>query len=407
MNQNEINVTANYLKKLASLPDAENRIALYLDSLFACASQQKGSFDVQQNKTTAVSTVIQFTEKEIKNMASTFKKIFIANGLCAHVLKKPSGKNSYCYEIRYRANGFDIRTSSTNLQKAKEKFLKKTTSQEIEKYRIQKIGTPKNLFCDIFEEWHQYKKGTILDKELKRFHVNFYNLPLELQNKPISEVKTIDLDKIMKEVKPRKYEELRTLFNGIFKYAIASGIITINPVTLIQFKKAERKSKDALPTEEIMNFFANVKDSKYDNIRQGLYLLYFFGLRPCEIDEETRREGEFLITRNRKRKQGKIEYKKIPIPKQSQGLINWDTPLTFNCSTWKRDTLIKELLGEKTGYYFRHTFSTLCQEKVRPDIVDIWMGDSPQRLVGKVYTHFSDKFMREQMDLVEFPIPPL
>ena len=81
MNQNEINVTANYLKKLASLPDAENRIALYLDSLFACASQQKGSFDVQQNKTTAVSTVIQFTEKEIKNMASTFKKIFIANGL--------------------------------------------------------------------------------------------------------------------------------------------------------------------------------------------------------------------------------------------------------------------------------------------------------------------------------------
>ena len=39
----------------------------------------------------------------------------------------------------------------------------------------------------------------------------------------------------------------------------------------------------------------------------------------------------------------------------------------------------------------------------RPDIVDIWMGDSPQRLVGKVYTHFSDKFMRSQMDMVVFP----
>ncbi len=28
---------------------------------------------------------------------------------------------------------------------------------------------------------------------------------------------------------------------------------------------------------------------------------------------------------------------------------------------------------------------------------------SPQRLVGKVYTHFSDKFMRSQMDTVIFP----
>lgn len=404
MNQQDLKLSANYIKKLASYPDASERIELYLDSLFATQTQ-KGSFDIQDESRSTVSSEIKFTRQEIKNMSPTFKKVFIANGLAAHVLKKPCGKNTFTYEIRYRANGFDIRASSIDLAKAKEKFLAKTTSKEIEKYRIKTHKDNKNLFRNIFEEWHQYKKGTILDKELKRFHVNFYNLPEELQNKPIFEIKTIDLDKIMKEVKPRKYEELRTLFNGIFKYAIASGLLTNNPVALIPFKKAERQSKDALPTDEIITFFENVKDSKYDNIRQGLYLLYFFGLRPCEIDEETHREGEFLITRNRKRKNGKIEYKKIPIPKQSKGYIDWERPLIFNCSNWKRDTLIKELLEEKTGYYFRHTFSTVCQEKVRPDIVDIWMGDSPQRLVGKVYTHFSDKFMREQMDLVEFPIP--
>ena len=59
----------------------------------------------------------------------------------------------------------------------------------------------------------------------------------------------------------------------------------------------------------------------------------------------------------------------------------------------------------KTGYYLRHTFSTVCQQYVRPDIVDIWMGDSPQRLVGKVYTHFPDEFMCEQMQKVQFPMP--
>ncbi len=78
----------------------------------------------------------------------------------------------------------------------------------------------------------------------------------------------------------------------------------------------------------------------------------------------------------------------------------------FNCVRITRDRLFKKLLDEKTAYCLRHTFSTLCQEKInRPDIVDIWMGDSSERLVGRVYTHFSDKFMREQMDMVVFPMP--
>ena len=337
-------------------------------------------------------------------MATTFKKVFIANGLCAHVLKKPSGKNSYCYEIRYRSNGYDIRAYSTDLTKAKELFIAKTTAQEIEKYRIKDKKSTGNLFCHIFEEWHQYKKGTLCEKEHNRFRTNFYNLPEELRNKPINAITTLDLDKVMKEVKPRKYEELRTLFNGIFKYAIASGILMHNPVALIKFKRSERQNREALSEDEIKAFLERVKATKYDSIRQFAYVLYFFGLRPCEIDEETHREGEFLIARNRKRKNGKIEYKKIPIPTQAQGLIDWDKPLTTDLHRLKINDTMKELLGGKTAYYLRHTFATTCQQYVRPDIVDIWMGDSPTRLVGRVYTHFPDKFMREQMDLVIFPI---
>ena len=57
---------------------------------------------------------------------------------------------------------------------------------------------------------------------------------------------------------------------------------------------------------------------------------------------------------------------------------------------------------EVTQYFLRHTFATTCSQYVRPDIVDTWMGDSPERLVGRVYTHFPDKFMTTQMDLVQF-----
>ena len=404
MTNQELKISATYIKKLASFPDAEDRISLYLDSLFATQPQKDTFNEPENSKSKAVSSLLHFTYKEIKNMATTFKKVFIANGLCAHVLKKPSGKNSYCYEIRYRSNGYDIRAYSTDLTKAKELFIAKTTAQEIEKYRIKDKKTTGNLFCHIFEQWHQYKYGTLCDKEHTRFRTNFYNLPEELRNKPINAITTLDLDKVMKEVKPRKYEELRTLFNGIFKYAMASGILTHNPVALIKFKRSERQTRGALSEDEIKAFLERVKDTKYDSIRQFAYVLYFFGLRPCEIDEETHREGDFLIARNRKRKNGKIEYKKIPIPMQAQGLIDWDKPLTTNLHRLKINDTMKELLDGKTAYYLRHTFATTCQQYVRPDIVDIWMGDSPTRLVGRVYTHFPDKFMIENMMKVEFPL---
>ena len=57
---------------------------------------------------------------------------------------------------------------------------------------------------------------------------------------------------------------------------------------------------------------------------------------------------------------------------------------------------------EVTQYFLRHTFATTCVQYVRPDIVDTWMGDSSERLVGRVYTHFPDKFMTNQMDFVQF-----
>lgn len=55
-----------------------------------------------------------------------------------------------------------------------------------------------------------------------------------------------------------------------------------------------------------------------------------------------------------------------------------------------------------TQYFLRHTFATVCQQYVRLDIVDVWMGNSPERLVGRVYTHFPDEFMTEQMNKVHY-----
>ena len=389
------------LDRLKTLISSANTPPLYIGK--GTSTQQENSQSIKGKN--VQSCIITFTNNEVKRMEKTFKKHFILNGYIAHVIKRKSGKNGFYYEIRYRRNGYNIRAASVDINQAKRIFLEKTLPKNIGKYLVRRQKSGFNLLEEIFEEWHRYKKGTVNDKEHLRFQVNFNNLPEELRKKPIAHIRTIDIDAILKEVKPRKYEELRTLFNGIFKYAVASGIITHNPVALIKFKRAERQSRESLSKDEILAFLERIKEPKYNNIRQFAYILYFFGLRPCEIDEETRREGDFLITRNRKRKNGKIEYKKIPIPMQVQGLIDWDKPLTADLHRLKINDIMKELLAGKTAYCLRHTFATVCQQYVRPDIVDIWMGDNPDRLVGKVYTHFPDDFMYEQMQLVKFPIP--
>lgn len=416
MNQELLKELAKNIKELATTPTADEGILTVLKIANSYITEETiqnlidaGELKLEEENSQAESLgskIITFTKGEITKMDKTFKKHFILNGYIAHVTKRQSGKKGFYYQIRYRRNGYNVEASSVNLQEAKRKFLEKTKPENIGKYLVKKMKSGFNLLEEIFEEWHAYKKGTVVDKEHLRFKVNFMSLPEDLRQKPITQIRTVDIDTVMKDVKPRKYEELRTLFNGIFKYAVASGIIQHNPVALIKFKRAERQTRDALPKDEIIAFLERIKQSKYDEIRQAMYLLYFFGLRPCEVDNDAHKEGNFLIARNRKRKNGKIEYKKIPIPTQAQGLIDWNKPLTFQTqSKYAQDELIKDLLGGKTGYYLRHTFSTVCQQYIRPDIVDIWMGDSPQRLVGKVYTHFPDEFMCEQMQKVQFPMP--
>ena len=101
---------------------------------------------------------------------------------------------------------------------------------------------------------------------------------------------------------------------------------------------------------------------KYDELRQGAYILYYFGLRPCEVDEETHIEGDFLITHNRKRKNGKIEQKKIPMPKDAWKMIDWNKPITFQCGKEKFHNLFKELLIGKSLFatpYIRNVMPTI------------------------------------------------
>lgn len=405
MTDNELTVTTACIQALSSLPNSEEKIKLLLSGLFDSVQKHKADFSTHENITpSSISSKIIFTKQEISNKAKTFKSDFAANGFAAHILKRQNTKNSLIFEIRYRRNGYYIHVSGATLEKAKENFIRETSPENIEKHRKRQKKIALNTFLFVTNEWLNFRKTNLNPVTLKNYesYCKRFLFP-SLGELPISSIKTIDINNIMTTVQGRVYEDLRVVLNSVFKYALASGIITHNPMLLIPFKKAERNNRRSLTNDELKKLFERLNLPEFKDYKQTFLILLFFGLRPCEL-ADARFEDDFLIARNAKRKAGKIEYKKIPICNQAREFLDLSAPIKALHRTDVLNRIFKRIMDDDTvtQYYLRHTFATVCQQYVRPDIVDIWMGDSSERLVGRVYTHFSDDFMIKQMQNVVF-----
>ena len=76
MTENEINVTSTCIAALANQPNSEEKIKLLLTSLFESYSKEGFLDEPEKEKSfSSVSAPLIFTQKEISNMATTFKKV--------------------------------------------------------------------------------------------------------------------------------------------------------------------------------------------------------------------------------------------------------------------------------------------------------------------------------------------
>lgn len=343
----------------------------------------------------AVTKFLQFTKKEIAKMPTTFKKEFIANGAVAHVIKRKSGKHTFIYEIRYRRNGYNISASAKSLEEAKKKFIDKLSDPHA---KLAPTRKSRRLVMYIADEWLACKTN-ITTTTIKgyRSHLDRNILPV-IGRMDIADVRSADLLKVMEiaDGKPRMYEELRTVLNSIFRYATDNGIINYNPVRLIPFKRADRKSGTALSADEIRTFLRCLAFPEFNDVRPQLLLELYCGLRPCETETAVIADG-FVTARNAKRKNGKVEYKRIPIPNGAKLL-----PVENPVKVYVLNDRFKAIFPDRTQYDLRHTFATVCQLYVRREVAEVWLGDSPERLIGRTYTHFPDDFMLAEMKKVRF-----
>ncbi len=361
--------------------------------------EKAGTHKLQQQSLKTLSASIEFTKKEIDMMSKTFKKEFIANGCVAHVIKRPSGKDGAYYEIRYRRNGYNISVSNKDINIAKKLFIDATKNLAP---IASKSAIPATFheFATYYFENFRIKKVT---KETYNGDIGRYKnhiLP-HFGSKPLKKITASDcqtlLDKYVAKGMGKTADEIRSLLNCIFKMAIAHNLITLNPLAIVVHSEHERKHGKAFTKQEERNLLDGLQGTRY---QIPFAVALYTGIRPNEY-KTAKIKGNFIIAVNSKRKNKKIEYKRIAISPMLKPYLEGITELDFPYVESMRTHLNEHVKGHKL-YDLRTTFYTRCRECGVADAArDEFMGHSSGAL-ATAYTDLSDEYLLAEIQKFDY-----
>lgn len=334
----------------------------------------------------------RFSAKELSLMPKTFRKEFRTQGCTAHVRKRRSGKNSWNYEIRYRRNGYNITASANNLDQAKHKFIEMLGSAEkCVKNKERPIPSTFDKFANyFFEKFYKRKVGQSTFRVAMSNYKNhvaphFGDMPL----KQITADKCQELlDRLIDEDKVRTEENVFTMLNMIFKAAVKHGVMAHNPIDMVFHTKHEREHGKALSKDEERKLLEQTAGTPYQLMFAiGLYT----GLRPNEY-KTAYIDGDFIVANNSKRKNGKVELKKIPITPMLAPYLEGVKELHFTRLEQIRHKFNGILPAHKL-YDLRTTFYTRCMECGVAEVAAKTFVGHALGGMADTYTDLSDEFL--------------
>lgn len=362
--------------------------------------EQGGAYDQLNYIEAKISEVLEFTQKEISKMPKQFRTLFKTNGIRAHVRKRIRN-NSVSYEIRFRADGYNISASATTLNEAKLKFIQKL--HDIQNgIRPVTPDIPKSFGSFVtyyFEKFRKrkvnpdtYKKDVIRMK--KHILPVFGNLPIKAISPPMCQQL---IDSISATGHGRTVEEVFSLLNGTFKIAIKHNLIQHNPLDIVVHDRHEREHGKALTIEEEHLLLQSTSEP----YRTVFAVALFTGLRPNEYKTVQIKDG-MIHARNSKRHNGKEETKRIPITPMLKPYISD----SFIMPKMNLDRLRKELktvFGEKHKLYdLRTTFFTRCKMcDVAVAARDEFMGHNSGE-IDKAYTDLPDDYLIKEGQKLDY-----
>ena len=341
------------------------------------------------------SEMLVFSRKEIDSMPRTFRKQFRCKGITAHVHKRRSGKRNWNYEIRCQVNHQKINVSSNNLKEAKQKFIRRL--EEVELGKVQKINAVPSTFDKFanyfFDKFYKRKVGASTFRVAMSNYKNhvlphFGDMPL----KQITADKCQELlDRLIEEDKVRTEENVFTMLNMIFKAAVKHGVMAHNPIDMVFHTKHEREHGKALTKDEELKLLNETAGTPYQKMFAiGLYT----GLRPNEYKTAYIENG-FIVANNSKRKNGKVELKKIPITPMLKPYLEGTTKLYFTRLEQIRHNFNGILPNHKL-YDLRTTFYTRCMECGVAEVATKTFVGHALGGMAATYTDLSDDFLKAE-----------
>ncbi len=349
-------------------------------------------------KEQAVTGFLKFSNEEISKMPKTFKKEFRTDGCTAHITKRPSGKGTFVYEIRYRRNGYNVTASSKDLAEAKRKFIEALkTAEPIEK-NAAALPVPQTFTAFAmyyFETFRRKKvKHTTMKSDMSRFnlHIKPFFKEIELKNITPKECQDL-LERVEEQGKGKTSDEVYSILNQIFKSAISHGLISRNPLDIVLHIQHNKEHGTGLSHDEEYTLLSKSAGTPY----QILFAVCLFaGLRPNELPS-VKIEGGFIIAVNSKRKHRRVEHKKIPvIPALRSYLVGINVPPKISYEMLR--IRFKKILPDHKLYDLRTTFYTRCKEYGVADAArDEFVGHSLGAM-GNAYTDLSDEYLLKEAE---------
>ena len=356
------------------------------------APMRDANVDLKSNINQKEKGISTLSEKEIEEMLINVKGVSIN--------KKPrkdgryqgyaliKGERIYIYG-RTRS---EVAIKLTNLVNGKTPYKKKKevavcngvpvnidnfTAYYFEKFRKKKVA-PTTFYND-GRRYKNYIKPFFKNKSLKKIS------PGECQDL---------LDSINSANKYKTAEEVYSILSIIFKGAISHGIINKNPLAIVYKEKHERTHGIPLSKNEIQLFKERIKGRTSENV---LTLMLYTGLRPNEV-ESVRIEGPFIVAKNSKRKNKKVEYKKIPIVPALEPLL--PTLKLLSVDYIRRE--FKAVMPNHKLYDLRTTFYSKCQEcGVSIPALNHFAGHS-SGVLADTYTLLSDEYLLKEGEKIRF-----
>ncbi len=317
-------------------------------------------------------------------MPAKFRKYFIANDRLVRVRRRKRGKFGFDYEARYRRDGYNISVSSKDPDKLPEKFITALHAAE--------NASPLPNVPNTFDEFARYYFETFWKRtvapETYKTEMNRYKNYIKpfFGSMSIKKITPAMCQKLFDDISEKGFgktlDEVHTRLNQVFDMAVNHGLIQINPLCITIFRAHERKHGKALTKDEEKRLLEVTAGTPWQLM---FAVALYTGLRPGEL-KTARIEGEFIVAKNSKQKNGKVETKKIPITPMLRPYLDGVQELRFYVPQRIREK-IRKILPNHSLKDTRATFFTRCIEcNIDEVAIKKFMGHS----LGKVSDAYAD-----------------